>query len=170
MVSTWLSRFSARSERPKSNRIARTPSRAWAATTTRNSTSSTRMMGLRKYATTSAKLRNPPLAMKWFAMKCRPSNITRLTPVKACQSQLELAFGACANGFFIASTSIDLQRCNSQHDDGHKHQGAKEGFVCLHTYAKTCRRQTQAIETVNEYPGKQNDIECQEVRGTRQRH
>src|SRR6266568_6007226 len=163
-VSAWLSRFSARSERPKSNRIARTPSMAWEVTTTRNSTSSTRMTGLRKYATTSAKSRNPPLAMK-----CRPSNITRLTPVKACQSQLELAFGSCTNGFFIASASIDLQRCNGQHDDGHKHQGAEEDFVCLHTHAKTCNRQTQAIQTVNEYPGKQNDIECQEVRGTRQR-
>src|SRR5690242_20318875 len=104
--------------------MARTPSMAWLTTTTRNSTSSTRMTGLRKYATTSAKLRNPPWAMKWFAMKCKPSKITRLTPVKACQSQLELVFGSCANGFFITSASIDLQRGNGQHDDGHKHQGA----------------------------------------------
>src|SRR5260370_13563459 len=127
-------------------------------------------MGLRNAATTSAKSRNTPLAMKWVAMRWSPSSITKPPPVITCQSQLELALGSCTNGFSILSTSKDLQRRGSQHDDGHKHQDAEEGFLCLHACAKARKRHTQPIETVNERTGEQNDIESQEVNLTRQRH
>src|SRR6266478_881908 len=103
-------------------------------------------------------------------MKWRPSNISKPTPVKTCQSQVEVALGSCVKGFSIASASKYLQRRSSQHDGGQKHQGAEEGFFCLHAYVKARQRHTQAIETVNEHTGEQNDIECQEERRTRQRH
>src|SRR6516225_7737959 len=128
---------------PKSITIARTPSIAWVATETRNSTSRTRTMGLRKYDTTSAKSRIPPAAMKWFAMKWRPSNSTRAIPVIICQYQVEDAFGSCANGFSIISCvngfsivlpSKYLQRCRTQSDESDQHQRAEEGFLPLRLY------------------------------------
>src|ERR1700676_196215 len=166
VVSTRLSHCSVRSESPKSSRIARTPSIACVATQTRNSTSSTSTRGLRKYVTTSAKSRSPPLAMKCCATRWKPSKNSSPTPVIICQSQLEVALGSCANGFSMFLPPENLQSYKCQHDHCHKHHDAEERFLDAHSYGKAGQRHTQAVEAVNERTSEQDDIKYQDVRRT----
>src|SRR6516225_5544398 len=99
-------------------------------------------------------------------MKCKPSKITRPTPVNTCHNQAVVAFGSSANESPILLTSKDFERGYDQCNRGYQHQDPKKCFLRPDAYFKACQRNSQAVKAVNKYSGEQNHIQCKVVRRT----